>query len=190
MSSIDKKQRKLNIQKYQKDFPLKGTKIQLRSFVESDISSEYISWLNDKNIVRYSNQRFISHSFNSVTEYFNSFKYSPNLFLTIEDLITKHPVGTMTLHVQPFHRTVDVGILLGKPGNGFGKEAWCLAIVWLIEVCSVRKVTAGCLSSNLAMIRLMQSSGMYKDGTRISQELVDNTPQDIVYYAKFQNDKY
>ena len=185
MSCADTTQAKLDIQKYQKSFPLRGIKVQVRPFIYSDISTEYISWLNDKKIVRYSNQRFVNHNLNSVTEYFNSFKSGPNFFLTIEDLRTKQPVGTMTLHVQPFHRTVDVGILLGKQGNGFGKEAWCLVIGWLIEVCRVRKVTAGSLSCNHAMVRLMESSGMHHDGTRISHELVDNTPQNIVYYAKF-----
>lgn len=187
MSCADRIQTKLNIQKYEKDFPLRGKKIQVRPFIKSDISTKYISWLNDNKILKYSNQRFISHDFKSAIKYFNDFKCGPNIFLTIENFDDFQFVGTMSLHVQPFHRTVDVGILCGEQGNGFGKEAWCLVIRWLIEVCSVRKVTAGCLSCNHAMIHLMESSGMHHEGTRIAHELVDNIPQNIVYYAKFQN---
>ena len=52
----------------------------LESFQESDISDDYISWLNDKKIVRYSNQRFITHNWETSKNFLDSFENSPNYF--------------------------------------------------------------------------------------------------------------
>lgn len=178
---------KLDIHQWMRTLPLKGDKVSVRPFVASDLSDAYISWLNNPEIVRFSNQRFVNHDIASVRHYFESFAGSANAFLSIEDAKNQVHVGTMTVYVQPHHGTADVGILVGKNGNGFGKEAWALVIKWLLETCKVRKVTAGSLSCNHAMIRLMEHAGMKQEATRTAQELVNGKPQDIVYFAKFND---
>ena len=177
----------LDIHKWIGTLPLKGDKVLVRQFKEHDLSDAYISWLNNPEIVRFSNQRFINHDITSVRHYFSSFAGSANTFLSIEDAQTQLQVGTMTIYVQPHHGTADVGILVGKNGNGYGKEAWGLVIDWLLETCKVRKVTAGTLSCNRPMIKLMEYAGMHKEATRIDHELVDGKPQDVVYFAKLNN---
>jgi len=176
---------RLNIHQWIGTLPLRGEKVLVRPFFEGDLSNEYVSWLNDQEIVRFSNQRFLDHDIASVHRYFKSFSGSANGFFAIEDLQTKRHVGTMTLYVQPYHDTVDVGILLGRRGNGYGKDAWCLVIDWLLNTCEVRKVTAGTLSCNHGMISLMEKAGMHLEATREGQELIEGEPQDIVYFAKF-----
>ena len=42
--------------------PLPGKQVFLRPFTLADISAEYIAWLNDPRVVRYSNQRFLTHT--------------------------------------------------------------------------------------------------------------------------------
>lgn len=176
---------KLDIHQWMDALPLQGSRVLVRPFSDRDLSEAYVSWLNDPEIVRYSNQRFLTHDINSVSNYFKSFSGSPNAFLAIEDAQSRQHVGTMTVYVQPYHHTADVGILLGKRGKGYGTEAWCLIIDWLLNTCRVRKVTAGTLACNLGMVRLMEQAGMQHEATRTGQELVDGEPQDIVYFAKF-----
>lgn len=167
--------------------PLQGEKTRVRLLKESDLSTEYISWLNDNETVRLSNQRFFKHNKASVRKFFRSFLGSPNAFLAIEDVRTLGLVGTITVYTQPHHGTADVGILLGQRGKGYGKEAWSMTIGWLLDLCRVRKVTAGTLSCNQAMIHLLESAGMHREGIRIAQEIVEGEPYDIVYYAKFRS---
>lgn len=178
---------KLDIDQWTKTLPLLGKQVLVRPFADRDLSETYVSWLNDSEIVRYSNQRFLTQDINSVRAYFKSFTDSPNAFLTIENIRNAQHVGTMTVYVQPYHQTVDVGILLGERGNGYGTEAWCLVIDWLLDTCHVRKVTAGTLACNLSMVRLMEKAGMQHEATRAGQELVDGEPQDVIYFAKFHN---
>ena len=75
----------------------------LESFQESDINDDYISWLNDKKIVRFSNQRFISHNRETSKSFFDSFTDSPNYFFKISDKNTMQSIGTITLYVNPNH---------------------------------------------------------------------------------------
>lgn len=171
-----------------KGFPLVGEKVEVRLFEESDLSHDYVSWLNNPETIRLSNQRFVDHSLESVTKYFHSFSYSPNLFLAIVQKETGKHIGTMTVYVNLNHETADVGVLLGDPsirGTGCGKEAWCMLVNWLVTDCQVRKVTAGTLACNKAMVALMKAADMQYEATRAGQELIDGEPQDIVYYARF-----
>jgi RimJ/RimL family protein N-acetyltransferase len=167
---------------------LTGSKVLLRPFLQSDITPEYISWLNDPEVVRYSNQRFIKHTEATCRAYWKSFRGTPNLFLSIRNQPNDLPVGTMTAYISLPHGTVDIGILIGKKsvwGTGIGQDAWDTLVNWYIEQRRIRKVTAGTLSSNQAMIRIMEQSGMQCEAIRPKQEVFEGVPLDIHYYGKY-----
>lgn len=167
---------------------ISGRKVLLRPFLQSDITSEYISWLNDPEVVRHSNQRFIRHTESSCRAYWESFLNTPNLFLSVRTLADDLPVGTMTAYVSLPHGTVDVGILIGRKsmwGTGVGQDAWDTLVNWFIEHRRIRKVTAGALSSNKGMLRIMERSGMYCEAIRPKQELLDGEALDMHYYGKY-----
>ena len=96
----------------------------------------------------------------------------------------------MTAYVSPFHGTADVGIMVGRSsvwGRGIGQDAWETLLSWLFEQAKIRKVTAGTMRSNVAMVRIMERSGMMHEATRAGQELLDGIPQDLLYFAKFRD---
>ena len=49
----------------------------------------------------------------------------------------------------------------------------------------MRKVTGGALKVNAGMIRIMEKSMMTHEATKKNQELFDNKPVDIMYFAIF-----
>ncbi|MGZ5006586.1 MAG: GNAT family N-acetyltransferase [Methylobacter sp.] len=165
---------------------LTGQIVTLRPFAEADITPGYIDWLRDPELMKYSNQRFRSHSADSCRDYLASFKNSDNLFIAITD--HDQVVGTMTAYVSPVHQTADIGLLIGAQcqGKGFGKDAWATLMEYLFRS-GIRKVTGGTLRCNSAMVRIMESAGMQPDGIRVGQELVDGKPEDILYFAKFNS---
>ena len=63
--------------------PITLDRISLRLFEEADIRDNYISWLNDPEVVKFSNQRFMSHNRKTCEAYFNSIDGSDDLFLAI-----------------------------------------------------------------------------------------------------------
>lgn len=172
-------------------FPLVGENIRLCVFTSDHISNDYVAWLNDPEVVKFSNQRFKQHDLTSCRHFFESFEDTENLFLAIHMNSSDKFIGTMTAYRSIPHGVVDMGIMVGDRsswGKGVGQEAWGLLMSFLLETCETRKVTGGALSCNQAMVRIMERSQMLADGRRVRQELVDNSAEDIVYFAKFRDE--
>lgn len=170
--------------------PITLDRVSLRLFEETDISDDYISWLNDPEVVKFSNQRFISHNRETCEAFFNSIDSSDNLFLVIIHQESKEILGTMTVYFSTNHQTADIGIMLGNRafwGQGIGEEAWRAVMDFLLEKLGVRKVTGGALSCNKGMMRIFGKVGMVCDGIRKDHEMIDGKPYDIVHFAKFMS---
>jgi RimJ/RimL family protein N-acetyltransferase len=169
---------------------LQGKKVFLGPFLQSDITSEYVSWLNDPEVVRYSNQRFSRHTKKSCNSYWESFQNTSNLFLIVRMKSGGLPIGTITAYFSQQHGTVDMGIMIGQKttwGMGYGQDAWETLLNWLLNSAGVRKVTAGTLSCNDPMRRIIEKSGMCFEGLRRQQEIVEGVAYDLFYYGKLGN---
>lgn len=167
---------------------LHGNRVLLRPFSKSDITSTYISWLNDPAVVQFSNQRFLVHDYSSCNTYLSNFGGSPNIFFAIIDIKSQETIGTMTVYRSLQHETADLGIMIGNRsvwGQGYGKESFALLAESLITNPNIRKITAGCLSRNIGMVEVMKHAGLQIEATRYGQELLDGKPEDILYYARF-----
>ena len=167
--------------------PISGRKVLLQRFSERDITDAYIGWLNDPVTMRFSNQRFLRHDRQSSQRYLATFEDSNNLFFSVRSNSNGSAIGTMTAYISPMHGTADMGILIGDRsawGQGFGLDAWTILLHHLLAQPHIRKVTAGTLACNAAMLSLAAKSGMLPDGQLRKQELVDGVPHDILYFAK------
>lgn len=167
---------------------IKGVRLQLVPFSIKHIREDYVSWLNNNEIMRYSNQRFRQHTPQSCRQYLDSFEETSNRFLAIEDITSGELIGTLTMYINLHHETADIGILIGSSshwGKGYGQEAFGLAVEALLSLAKLRKITAGTMASNLGMIKVLQKCGMGLEATRKGQELLDGKPVDILYFAKF-----
>ena len=168
---------------------LLGCHVQLRPFSQSDITDEYISWLNDPEVVRYSNQRFVNHTKETSLTYWESFLGSPNLFFSVRSLDGSMAFGTMTAYVSLAQGTTDLGILIGRKslwGRGIGQDAWNTLVDFFLHTKRIPKVTAGTLSTNKGMIRIMERSGMVCESIQPKHELFEGKSVDLLYYAKYR----
>ena len=185
----------INVEKMSKplgNLKIVGDDICLRLFQEFDISDTFVSWLNDAEVVKYSNQRFLNHTIKSCDNYLKSFIDTNNIYMAVEDKATKELYGSMTAYTHIHHNVADIGLLIGNKklwGKGVGFEAWTLMMNFLFTQCNVRKVTGGALEVNAAMIRIMEKSIMTHEATKKNQELFNNKPVDVLYFCKFFNDK-
>ena len=177
----------LKLETIKANFPLSNDILSLCIFKESDISSEYIAWLNDPEIVKYSDQRFKTHSLATSRAYCKKFAKTDGLFIAIKNKENDNLLGTSGVFFDRHHDTADIGMLIGKPywGQGIGGQAWRLIMNFLLDHANVRKVTGGTLSCNQAMIKVMEKNHMQLDGIRKQQQLVDTVAYDIVHYCRF-----
>jgi [ribosomal protein S5]-alanine N-acetyltransferase len=167
---------------------LNTARLQLRPFRPGDITAAYLGWLNDPEVTRFSNQRFRRHTAESCSAYLASFAGSDNSFLLIEHRQDQHPIGTATVYRNTHHGTADIGLMVGERqcwGQGYGCEAWQALLKALLAEPGIRKVTGGAARPNLAMVRIMEQSGMRQEAVRARQEVHDGQPTDILYYSSF-----
>lgn len=166
-------------------------RIRLVRFEPRHITPEYIGWLNDRDLMRYSNQRFVHHTEETCRAYLSSFENSRNLFLAVERIHDGRMIGTMTAYFDVPHNRADIGILIGESsarGCGYGTEAWVALMRYLFEEWGVRKITAGTMSENIAMCRLAAKAGMIPDGVRNRHNLLDDREVDVVHFAAFRGE--
>ncbi len=113
--------------------PQSPTKIEtgrlvLRTMEVADASTSYAGWMNDPEIVRYTESRFSSHSVADVREYISAVRGDPNsLLLAIETKPDSRHIGNIKIGpVDWRHRSGDIGLLIGEKdcwGQGFASEA-------------------------------------------------------------------
>lgn len=165
---------------------LEGEVIRLCPFSDRHLTDTYVSWLNDQDLMLYSEQRHVSHSIATCRDYVAQFKSGPSILWAIEDLNNQNRhVGNIVATIDEKNRLADISLLIGHPGCGFGKLSWQMVMEYLEHRSDIRKITGGCVRDNRAMIRIMSKNGMQPDGFRARQFLVSGSAVDVMYFAKF-----
>lgn len=152
---------------------------------------QMVEWLNDKELMQYSEQRHGHHDFTSQRKYIESF-CEPDLFRLIVE--RGRMIGTITAHVDKHNLVADMGILIGdksKHGQGYGTEAWVALMEHLFGT-GILKIEAGCMQTNQGMIHIFKKSGMSQEGSRWNHFVVGNYPSaytlhDMELWAKFND---
>lgn len=163
----------------------------LRPFTSDDITDDYLYWLRDPKVTRFSNQRFREHNKESCSTYQQSFNKSTNSFLLLLHRRDATPIGTMTVYRKPEHGTADIGLMLGNRAywrQGLGLEAWITVMNVVLQEKGMRKVTGGTVKTNSAMVKIMEQSGMKLDAVRERQELIEGQAVDLLHYSRFTED--
>ncbi len=151
-----------------------SSRLTIRAFTGEDVTDEYIGWLNDRELMKYSRQRFLVHDRYTCNVYLERFRDSPNFFWNIVRRTDGLQVGTATAYVDPINFVVDVGLLIGYPGEGYGSEAFGAIVTYLFAEYEARKVTCGTLSLNQAMCQIASRWGLRLEGTlRASEPMGD-----------------
>ena len=170
---------------------IRTERLEIIPFERKHITARYIDWLNDPDVVRYSNQRFMIHTKKTCEEYLATYDNSPDFFWAIIEKTNNYGhIGNINAHIDINHNTADIGILIGEKivwGRKYGLEAWKAVCDYLFIVKSIRKITAGTLACNKGMIKLAKKSGMKEEGRRLRQEIVVSEEVDVVYFGTFNS---
>lgn len=171
---------------------LETQRLRLEPFSEARITPRYVEWLNDPEVVRFSERRHQRHTAAAALTYFNSFTGTPNYFWAIVaiDPALGH-IGNITAHVDPMNELADIGVLIGERASwhkGYATEAWRVVMGFLFAKVGIRKVTGGAVATNIGMLSIMKSAGMHEDGRRIRHYVIDGARVDVVHMAKFKDE--
>lgn len=161
---------------------IKSERLFLVPFREEFIQDRYLGWLNNSDLMRFSEQRYLKHTRESCLNYLNSFIGTEHLYLAIFDLETKEHIGNINAYIDSRNQIADMGILIGGQGNkkGLGFEAWGALMSYLFLEKNIRKITAGTMEKNIPMLKIMEKSHMITEGVRRKQFLYQEEEVDVV----------
>jgi RimJ/RimL family protein N-acetyltransferase len=170
--------------------PIETPRLVIEPFGEPYLTDGYVGWLNDPEVLRYSDQRFRAHTRETCLSYLRSFEGTPNYFWAIRaKTFPDGLLGTATAYVDVHHHVADVGLLIGDKsdwGKGYGTELWLAVCDFLFRSATVRKVTGGTIEPNRGMLAIMERVGMVDDGRRQLHCLWEGRPVDLIHKALYR----
>lgn len=156
-------------------------------------TTRLVKWLNDQHLMRYSENRHVIHTFESEELYITTAISQGHIWTINKVLAADTPdhfrmIGTITARYDLPNLVAELGILIGQEhGQGFGREAWTTVMEWLLSTpTAIRKVEAGCMAANEAMVRIFKATGMLFEGERRKHFLFNNEPVSMVMYGKMR----
>ena len=169
---------------------LSGPSVRLVPFSPRHITERYVRWLNDPAVVRFSELRHRHHTRQSCRRYLRSMRDGGHGFWAIvADVPPVRHVGNVAAYIDRPNRLAEVSILIGERavwGRGLGSTAWSLVVDWLLGAGGMRKVVAGTMTANKAMLRVMERSGMAIEARYARHLLLDGEEIDVVSGARFK----
>jgi [ribosomal protein S5]-alanine N-acetyltransferase len=167
---------------------LSGRQTQLAAFSERHLHDpDYLRWLRDTEIVRTLNlPRYIETPvpFEEVSNYVKALMQSEtDLFFAIQLLDPDIFIGTAKAgHIDWYSKTADIGIMIGRKdvwGRGLASDALSVLCEHLFESVGLRRLTAGVMATNPAMVRVFEKLGFSREGVfrqqdRLGDDYIDH----------------
>jgi RimJ/RimL family protein N-acetyltransferase len=164
----------------------KDTKITTRKFVYDDITDEYIRWINDYDVVKYSELRHTKQNFKTALSYLDSVTKNNDKMFAIILNNTKH-IGNVTLRFDRYNLSADISIMIGDKKNwgyGYAKEVIAILLCWLKGNTNMTYITAGTMAINKPMISTFESLDFELSGRICGYFKVNDSRIDALFFRK------
>ena len=151
----------------------------LRALAPSDVTTRYVSWLNNPDVNRYLEARWKRHTRETVRENVRYFLDSPRhmLFGIFTESQEIH-IGNVKLSEVDFrYGTAEIGFLIGESsfwGKGYASEAIGAVCHWAFGKGGIQKVSAGAYAQNIASRKTLEKVGFAQEGVLRSQVVLDS----------------
>lgn len=144
--------------------------LELKKLNFGDVSSEYLKWMNDKEVVKFTEQRFSKHSLVDIKNFVKEKNKSKSEFLFgifIKQSSALIHVGNIKLGpINKFHRSAEVSYLIGNRKfwrMGIGTNAVKKIILIAKKKFKLKKLIAGCYENNHGSIKVLKKNAFKKE---------------------------
>lgn len=172
---------------------LVGPRLYLRPLEESDVTEDYVAWLNQEDITRFLETGKFPTTPERVREFVRHFTGSTtDIGLAVILKEGDQHVGNVTLsRINWIHRNAETGLMLGRKdswGQGYGGEALSLLLDYAFERLGLRKIIGHAVADNQTSIAMVQRLGFRIEGTLREHYFVAGTFHDGVILGLFQHE--
>jgi len=169
----------------------KSDSIEMFVLKPTDVTHNYVSWLNNPDVNCYLESRFSTHTIESTQKFVEQcLADQSTLFLGIRYLRSgQEHVGNVKISpIDQHHKLGEIGILIGESsvwGKGIASKAISMIIEIAREELGLRKLTAGCYASNLGSKKAFLKAGFHIESQRKKHVLLNRQLEDIFLMAYF-----
>ena len=135
-----------------------------------DVSSRYVKWFSDDDVVKFSDNQYRKFSLNSQIDYIKSCLNDEDIDLYgIFDL--DHHIGNISISgLNSPHKRAEISYVIGSKSH-WGKGAAAFAIAEIIALArtkyNLNKLFAGLADKNIGSRKVLEKNGFILEGTRI-----------------------
>ncbi len=126
--------------------------IKLQKIINPSISKNWVKWLNDKDVTKFSDQRFIKHTIKSQRKYITSLIKNNTVFFSI--FYKKKNIGNIFLtKIDEKNENCKIGYLIGE--KSFWKKGIATFVIgkvidYAFMKLKLKKIYTWCYSNNIA----------------------------------------
>lgn len=155
-----------------------GKMIRLQMCTDDFVTESYVAWLNDKDVNKYLESRYVEQTITLVKDYVekNISSQDQILFAIVARDTDKH-IGNIHLTVNRIHKRCSIAYFIGEKscwGKGMATEAIRLATGWAFENFNIDRMDAGIYACNTGSRKALQKAGYKQEGVRAQFLLLDN----------------
>lgn len=165
-------------------------KIELKPLREVDVSDKYVSWLNNPDIVKYTEARFLTHTLQGTKNFVQRCNLSDSILLLGIFYEGKH-IGNIKSDINIPHKTAGIGLIIGEKllhGIGIGGTVINVMCSYLFSTREIYKINAGAYVSNTASIKAFQKVGFKVEYTKYKHvKNVFGEREDIIMMVRYAN---
>ncbi|MEJ7626494.1 MAG: GNAT family protein [Ferruginibacter sp.] len=173
---------------------LKGDTVHLRPLQNSDLTSEYVSWLNDAEVCEFNSHAVFPYTKEKMEAYYQHVlqTFSTNIVLAIADNLNNEHIGNIALqNINWINRNAEYAILLGNKnywGKGIASEASIMICQYGFDRLNLHRIYCGTSSKNIGMQKLAAKMKMKQEGIRKEAMYKNGEFVDIVEYGVLKTD--
>ncbi len=171
-----------------KSFFIRGSRLELRGLIPEDVGDFYLNWMNDSEVVRFTEARHKKYTLDDLQAYVKAHNESGRDYLFgIFEINTGRYIGNIKVGpVDPNHGTASVGLIIGEKkcwGRGYGTEVIHLIAEFAFKQLGLAKLTAGVVAGNVASQRAFEKNGFRIEGVRHKQNLFEGERRDEILFG-------
>ncbi len=143
-------------------------RIYLKMLSFEDSLSEYLKWVNDIEIMRFTESRGANYTAEKLKEYVISMTNDHNILFGIFLKDSNKHIGNIKLgNINPIHKNADIGIIIGEKklwGKGYASEAIENLSEYAFKELNLKKVKAGMYANNTGSLKAFKKAGFKECG--------------------------
>ena len=170
------------------DIPiLESDRLILRPLNSSFISGEYVSWMNDEEVIRYMDSGG-NYTLKKLKNYIEKVENNPQYFWAIIFKNKNKHIGNIKIDpIDKENKYGEYGIMIGNKNfwrKGIAAEASSLVIKFCFERICLRKINLGVLEKNKSAIKLYQKLGFLIEGNHKQHTFRNGVYENLYRMAK------